>query len=151
MKRLTALARYLLHKTHSPRELFEVFTDRGTTELLLNDRGNGLELGRIQYTGIITIENYPYDAYALLAHVITWLADNDPERQQLRLDELSFDIEMNNENTVNVELMIDFDEPLELIEDSAGTIELGGTRYRIEAVDIDIAKNLDQLERKKDD
>lgn len=151
MKRLTALARYLLHKTHSPRELFDVFTDRGKTELLLNDKGNGLELARIKYTGIITIENYPYDAYALLAYVVTWLADNDPERQQLRLEEPNFDVEINNENTVNIELMIDFDEPLELIKDAHGAIELRAERYRIEAVDIDIAKNLDHLERKKDD
>ena len=150
MKLLQGLSAHLLTKSRLKRENFHALADKGELFLSGKDLGNGIELARFKYDGVIQIERYPGDAFEIMAQVMGWLSDNDQEREHLELAEPEINIDLNDRKTADIELVVEFDEPIQLIPDPEGSITAYGQQWRVDSVPIDIAEDLDDMEGSTD-
>ncbi len=122
------------------------FMDRGVTIPSGKDLGNGVELGILKYDAVIQIDNYPDDAYLLLAFVEAWLQENDPDRENQGLADPEIDVDLNNKGDADVQFGIEFEESLQIVPDPDGPITYQGQPYKVADVPIDVAEKLDKME-----
>jgi len=147
MKQLSALATYILTLPGITRDQVEAFTDRGKLNPIGKDLGHGLQVGRFRYDAVISIDNCPADsAELLLSGLIIWLSVNDPERESLELSEPDVDVTPLGEQTVFVEISVEFDEALVIVPDPEGPIEYDGRKWRVDDAGVNVAENLAGLE-----
>ncbi|MCP3945182.1 MAG: phage tail protein [Desulfobacteraceae bacterium] len=147
MKKLSALARHLLSLPGVKRDNVEAFADLGKLSLCATDLGQGFEIGKFRYDAIFSIERFPADqANRLLAVLAVWIAENDPERDLLNLNDPDVDVTLEDEQTVFVEISIKFEESLSIVPDPDGPITWEGQQWRVDDVPIDVAGAVDKLE-----
>lgn len=150
MKLLQALSTHLLKASRLKRENFYTFADKGELTATGKDLGNGIELARIKYDAVINIERYPGDAFEIMALAMGWLSEHDTERGDLELADPEINVELNDRKTADIELVVEFDEPIQLIPDPQGAITAYGQRWRVDTVPVDVAEDLEDMESSTD-
>lgn len=156
MRKIAALVESLLAASGLPREQCSAFADQG--QLLLTGRDMGpvflpgadgvpvprrqLEIGIWKYEAVINLERYPFDGPTLLALTLAWLAEHDPDRREQDLKDPELTITLNDADTSDVEISIDFEEPLAVVEDPAGAIVFDGLCWSLAPVVITPAEEL---------
>ena len=150
MKLLQGLASYLLKQSRLNRENFHALADKGELFLSGKDLGNGIELARFKYDAVIQIERYPGDAFEIMALVMGWLSENDNEREFLELADPEINVDLNDRKTADIELVVEFDEPIQLIPDPQGAIRAYDQNWRVDTVPIDVADDLNDMEGSTD-
>ena len=143
MNRLQSLSKFLLDNTSLKREQIHSYADNGELRPVFEDRGNGFVVGRYKYDAVFELERFKGEAFELLALINCWLDENDDERKELELADPEINVELNDRQTCDIELVIEFDEPVSIVEDAKGIIPFRGQRYRVEAVPVDVAETFD--------
>ena len=95
-----------------------------------NETTEGSHFANLRYQGVIYIERLPESSLALLA-ILTkaWLDDNDDVRDTYKLDKPSFDVAPLGDRLVDILVTIDFIDPVYLVEDPDGNIEINNKTY----------------------
>lgn len=147
MRMLQALTRHLIERAGLRRERMGSFVDEGELDLLAGeDLGHGVTLGRMKYTGTISIENFRGDAHLLSLIVMGWLNDNDPNREMNGCSQPEMDVEDNFDESFEVQIAVQFDEPLQMVPDPDGPITFNGQNWRVAEVPIDVAEDLQNFD-----
>lgn len=147
MKKLMALSKYLLEFTGLPRENFSAWADIGrpapTGRHLGFLQGEGglasreqLQICLWQYDAVIGIERYPGDGSLLVAAVMAWLQDCDPEREYQAVGDPQIDISLNDYSSSDVDIAVAFEEPLVAVEDESGPLVFQGKKWRLAEPEI---------------
>ena len=150
MRKLTAISKHLQQVTGMQRERFFAFADQGTLLPTGRNLGNGVEVGIFKYDAVIQIERYPGDAYHLLAVIAAWLADNDPDRDDAGLVDPDIDISLNDDETADVDLSIEFEERIEIVPQDGGVIAFNGRSWAVVDVPVDVAEAVDDMDGEAD-
>jgi len=150
MKMLKALTK-ALQDAGAFRDSDYSAVDQGAYILTGKDLGIGIEIARLKYDALIRIDNLPdRDAYALLAFIPAWLAEKDPGREAVGLSDPDIDVSLNGDGTSDVELVIEFEEGLQLVPDDAGPIRFDGRMWAVADVPIDVAEGVDKVAKQED-
>jgi hypothetical protein len=148
MEKLKQLAKHIESLPGIARDQMEAFADLGKLVPTGRDLGNGLEVGRFRYDAVISIERCPARIAALLlSSLLVWLAVNDPDRELHELADPDIDVTLEDEQTVFVQLTVEFNEALAIVEDPAGLIAYDGRQWSVAEVPIDVAEILDSMEK----
>lgn len=156
MRKIVALVEHLLAASGLRREQCNAFADQGQLLPTGRDMGpvfvpdvNGvpvprrqLEIGIWKYEAVINLERYPFDGPTLLALVLAWLAEHDQDRQDQELKDPELTITLNDADSSDVEISLDFEEALAVVEDPAGPISFEGVRWALAPVVITPAEEL---------
>ncbi len=147
MKLLQGLSKHIRSLPGIGRDQMQSFVDLGKLNPSGKDLGHGLEVGRFRYDAVIDIERCPARiAPLLLAGVMVWLGENDPDREELELDDPDVDVTLEGEQHVFVQITVVFDEALTIIEDPDGLISYDDKTWTVADVPVDVAEELDKLE-----
>ncbi|WP_300674099.1 phage tail protein [Desulfoluna sp.] len=147
MKKLSALAAHLLALPGITRDQMTAFADQGKLSLTGKDLGHGLEVGRFRYDAVISIDRCPSSiAELLLSFLVVWLAKNDVERFVQGLADPDVDVSLSDDNTVDVEISVEFDEALVIVPDPEGPLAFEGAQWRVDDAGINVAESLAGLE-----
>lgn len=148
MQKLGQLSAHLESLAGISRDQMESFVDLGKLRPTGKDLGQGLEVGRFRYDAVIAIERCPsIIAFTLITSLLLWLDENDPERERYGLEDPDIDVTVEDEQTVFVQLSVEFDESLFIVPDPEGDIAYAGQTWRIADVPIDVAEVLDSMEK----
>ena len=150
MRLLQSLSQHLMTTTGLPRENFESFAERGELHPLFIDHGQGIQVARFRYDGVINIESYSGDGMTLLALVTSWLSEHDGERHDIELPDPEVNVQLNDRHTADVDITIVFDEPVNLVRDDNGPVMYDGVRWSVAESPVDVAEDLDGFEGDSD-
>ena len=115
-------------------------------EAVCKDQGTGLLLFRQEYDAVISIERFPHTRHPvefLFAQVITWLMENDSEREDQHLGQPSVESDILDANLADLDITIPFAEDVQAIPDENGPIVINGQKYRLANYEIDYAETGD--------
>jgi len=105
----------------------ESFADLGRLTTTGQDLGKGFEIDRFKYDAVIDIHRCPAKvASLLLATLLVWLAENDPDRETNGLDAPEVDVTIEDEQTVFVQITVEFKESIYIVQDPEGPISWNG-------------------------
>ncbi|SHO57886.1 phage tail protein [Vibrio quintilis] len=117
-----------------------------TLRLNSKNMGRGMDLLIMRYTAEFYCDRYPYqkhDPAVLFANVGAWLMDNDRERDDHEpLADPDVDVVIEDEQSAEIILTVEFEEPIRVVEAADGPIYWRGKRWRIEAYEIWVAENI---------
>lgn len=160
MRKLSALVHSLLLASGLQREQATAFADEGSLQITGRDLGlvhepDGttraqIEVGIWRYEGVIQLERYPFDGPTLLAHVLAWLAEHDAERPHQNVNDPSLTIHLNDADTCDVELSVEFEEALVVREAPDGPIVYLGRRWVMALPEITPAQAITAMEGRID-
>jgi len=140
MKKMQALTAFLVETLNIPREHLSVWADRIRKTPVSKDLGHGVEIARLRYDMVFQVERLPEsDSHDFLALVMAWLCDHDAEREDQALVDPEVTVLLNDEDTADVDLSVEFDEGLQIVPDENGTIPYQGKKWRVADVPIDVA------------
>ncbi|BCT49780.1 hypothetical protein RVB2_06030 [Pseudomonas aeruginosa] len=139
MDKLRALTAYLIDRQLVPAEQLDSFAEQVSLTLVWKPEREGLRLGAMRYRAVIILERLADHPGRLMALVGSWLENNDPDRDGL--PDPVFDVEQMDPDLADVELSVEFVEPLHLAEDPAGEIEAFGQRWAFVPFDLWIAEH----------
>lgn len=143
MKKLSALTAHLVALPGITRDQMEAFADQGKLIPTGRDLGNGLEVGRFRYDAVISMERCPSVlAEQLLSTLLIWLAVNDPDRDLMGLADPEVDVSLSDEQAVDVQISVEFDEALTIVPDPDGPVAYDGRMWRVADVVPDVAASL---------
>jgi len=114
-----------------------------------NNMGHYVELCTLHYQCTILIERYTGDARLITAWLASWLDDHDPDRDQQQMPDPEIDIEALDASGTqwDVDISIEFTEPVMVVEGSNGNIHWQGQRWNlIDEPLVDVARNVDEVE-----
>jgi len=120
--------------------------EMGSVSLRLNPKnmGNGFDLMTQQYVAEFLFDKFPYnqlDPAILFANVGAWLMDNDSSREDSdELGDPEIEIVIEDERSAEVLITIEFEEPVKIIEDTAGPVYFQNKRWRIQEYDVYVAE-----------
>ncbi|WP_273646844.1 phage tail protein, partial [Pseudomonas aeruginosa] len=115
------------------------FDEQVNLALVWKPEERGLRLGDMRYRAVIILERLADHPARLMALVGSWLENNDPDRDGL--PDPVFDVEQMDRDLADVELAVEFVEPVHLAVDSAGEIEAFGRRWAFVPFDLWIAEH----------
>lgn len=146
MRKLQALVAFLCQQTGIRREQVHAFVDQGVNRPTGKDLGHGVEIGRFRYDAVLQCERVPVEcSELLLSLIISWLSDNDPERESFELSDPDVDVTINDMRTCDVDITVEFDEGLQIVPDPTGSIPFNGMMWRVANVPVDVAEALDDF------
>ncbi|KAF1074521.1 phage tail protein [Halodesulfovibrio sp. MK-HDV] len=148
MKKLTALTSFLLQAANLTKEQVLSVADRGETIPTGRDLGHGVELGVFKYDALIQVEAFNGSSSELLLLVMSWLHDHDKDRDHVGLADPEVDASLNDDFTADVDLAIEFEEPLQMVPDEQGPILFNGRKWRVADVPVDVAEELAGMDGK---
>ena len=111
--------------------------------------GQGMTLLQTKYMAIVDIEGWPHGkapVNLLFAHIVGWLADNDSLFVEGEPRQLSITPTIIDDHTADLELAVEFVEQVTVVEHPEGVITAFGKRWNLDAVSIDVAESLGQLD-----
>jgi len=145
---MSALARHIEALPGISRDRMDAFADLGKLVPTGRNLGEGFEIGRFKYDAVIDIDRCPAAiAPLLLAYLIVWLADNDPGRDKLGLEDPDVDVTLEDEQTVYVQITVEFNEALTIVPDAAGQISWDGQTWSVDDVPVNVATTLSKIGR----
>lgn len=140
MDKLRALTRDLVDRFMVPSEQFDSWAEQVTLTLMWKPTEQGLHMGDMRYRAVIVLERFADNPARLMALVGSWLENNDPDRENDDLAPPTFEIDQLDPDLADVELQLDFIEPLHLAESATGEIEAFGKRWDFVPFDLWIAE-----------
>ena len=151
MKMLQALSLHLLDNTKLKRENIHSTADNGQLIISGQDMGHGYEVCRFKYDAVIELERFKGDARDITALVAGWLIDHDHDRETLNLADPEINATLNDGNTADVDITVEFSESIQIVEDDKGSIVAWGKRWRVQDVPVDVATDLINLQGASDE
>ncbi|EMP4331580.1 TPA: phage tail protein [Pseudomonas aeruginosa] len=139
MDKLRALTAYLIDRQLVPAEQLDSFAEQVSLTLVWKPEREGLRLGAMRYRAVIILERLADHPGRLMALVGSWLENNDQDRDGL--PDPVFDVEQMDPDLADVELSVEFVEPLHLAVDPAGEIEAFGQRWAFVPFDLWVAEH----------
>ncbi|HEP8703738.1 TPA: phage tail protein [Pseudomonas aeruginosa] len=139
MDKLRALTTYLIERQLVPAEQLDSFAEQVSLTLVWKPEREGLRLGDMRYRAVIILERLADHPARLMALVGSWLENNDQDRDGL--PDPVFDVEQMDPDLADVELAVEFVEPVHLAEDPAGEIEAFGQRWAFVPFDLWVAEH----------
>ncbi|HCF3382817.1 TPA: phage tail protein [Pseudomonas aeruginosa] len=139
MDKLRALTAYLIDRQLVPAEQLDSFAEQVSLTLVWKPEREGLRLGAMRYRAVIILERLADHPGRLMALIGSWLENNDQDRDGL--PDPVFDVEQIDPDLADVELSVEFVEPLHLAEDPAGEIEAFGQRWAFVPFDLWVAEH----------
>lgn len=139
MIKLIALTEYLKARQVAPSEQIDSWADKVTLELFWKPDVDGLHMGDMRYTATIVIERSAGHPGRLMALLGSWLEVNDKERDELPAP--IFDVAMLDNDTADVDIILEFIEPQYLAEDPDGDIEAFGKTWAFVPFDLWVAEH----------
>lgn len=114
-------------------------------ELMLcpKNQGLGRDIGLISYSAVFSFERFPFkkiDPAMVIANVMAWLMDNDVHRDKFNLNDPSFDVESESDDTVVMSLELEFVEPLMVVEDADGLIYWDEKQWSLAPYEVWVAE-----------
>lgn len=140
MEKLRALTKYLIEHRVVVAEQLESCAEQVNLTLVWKPEELGLHMGDMRYRALIYLERFTENPARLMALLGTWLVNNDPDRHLDELPAPTFDIEQMDPDTSDVEITVEFIEPLHLTESADGEFEAFGTTWALEPFDLWIAE-----------
>ena len=107
--------------------------------------GLGLELGKMEYDAVFSIEEFPFkevNPMVVIATMMAWVMDNDPDRETFELGEPSYSVEPESDNTVTIEVSVPFIETITVVEDDKGEIKFRGKTYSLQPYEVWVADKI---------
>ena len=122
--------------------------EMGASELQLTTKnmGQGLNLLVMRYDAEFYWERFPFKKFGvatLYAMLGAWLMDYD-NRDEYDLADPEVDVTIEDENNAELLITVEFREPIMVVEDPDGLIELSGKTYKIAPYEIWVAENFEQ-------
>ncbi|HBO3372932.1 TPA: phage tail protein [Pseudomonas aeruginosa] len=139
MDKLRALTAYLIDRQLVPAEQLDSFAEQVSLTLVWKPEREGLRLGDMRYRAVIILERLADHPGRLMALVGSWLENNDQDRDGL--PDPVFDVEQMDPDLADVELAVEFVEPVHLAEDPAGEVEAFGQRWAFVPFDLWVAEH----------
>ena len=140
MEKLRALTKYLIEHRVVVAEQLESCAEQVNLTLIWKPEELGLHMGDMRYRAVIFLERLTENPARLMALLGTWLVNNDPDRHLDELPAPTFDIEQMDPDASDVEITVEFIEPLYLTESPDGEFEAFGTTWALEPFDLWIAE-----------
>lgn len=148
MKRLSALSEHILTLPGITRDRVDAFADLGKLIPTGQDLGEGFEVGWFKYDAVIEIDRCPAEiAEMMLASLLIWLGENDPDREERGLEDPDVDVTLEDEQTVHVQITVEFKEAITIIPDDDGQITWNGQTWSVEDIPINVATTLNKIGR----
>lgn len=100
---------------------------------------NGIELMQIQYDTTFYFDELPFkkiQPLALMAHIQSWLYEQDTTREEQDLANPEMTIELLDDNTAIVEFTLSFNESIYAIESETGDLMLNNKKYALGNIEI---------------
>ena len=141
MIKLKALTTYLIERRLVLSEQLDSWADQVNLELIWKPDVDGMRMGDMRYSATIALERFDDHPGRLMALVGSWLETNDPGRDRDELPAPKFDISMLDNDLADVDITLEFNEPLYLAEDPAGEIEAHGKTWAFVPFDLWIAEH----------
>ena len=141
MIKLKALTTYLLERRLVKPEQLDSWADQVNLDLIWKPDVDGMRMGDMRYSATIVLERFDDHPSRLMALVGSWLEANDPNRDRDELPAPKFDISMLDNDLADVDITLEFNEPLYLAEDPAGEIESHGKTWAFVPFDLWIAEH----------
>ncbi|ACP11059.1 phage tail protein [Vibrio cholerae] len=115
-------------------------------KLLPKHMGNGFNLMQQKYRAEFYFDRFPfkkYDPAVLFANVGAWILDHDLDRAESNgLRDPDIDVVLEDENSAEVLVIIEFEEDIKIIECENGGIKWRGKKWKIAEYEIWVAENL---------
>lgn len=140
MDKLRALTRDLVERFLVPSEQFDSWAEQVTLSLNWKPTEQGLHMGDMRYRAVIVIARFADSPARLMALLGSWLEVNDPNREDQPLTAPVIEIDQLTPDTADVELQLDFIEPLHLAETADGEIQAFGKRWAFVPFDLWVAE-----------
>lgn len=140
MHKLRALSRALADRFMVPSEQLDSWAEQVTLTLLWKPTEQGLHMGDMRYRAVIVIARFADNPGRLMALLGSWLEVNDPGREDSQLAAPVFEIDQITPDVADIELQLDFIEPLHLAESDRGEINAFGKRWAFVQFDLWIAE-----------
>jgi len=142
MDKLRTLTRDLVNRFMVPSEQFDSWAEQVTLSLKWKPSEQGLHMGDMRYRAVIMIARFADNPARLMALLGSWLEVNDPGREDDKLAEPIFEIDQLTPDVADIELQLDFIEPLHLAESGDGEIEAFGKRWAFVPFDLWVAEQV---------
>lgn len=140
MDKLRALTRALVERFLVPPEQFDSWAEQVTLTLDWKPTEQGLHMGDMRYRAVIVIARFADNAARLMALLGAWLEVNDPGREDKQLAAPVIEIDQLTPDVADIELQLDFIEPLHLAEADDGEIEAFGKLWAFVPYDLWVAE-----------
>lgn len=107
---------------------------------------DGIELAKMEYTGVIFVERIQKRKIGLLlCFIIAWLKTHDDTRQTFQLSEPKWTLtklmtRKGKAALANIEIYIEFVDPIFITPDETGAIDLHGSNYAFGQHTVDYAE-----------
>ncbi|QLG95758.1 phage tail protein [Pseudomonas yamanorum] len=140
MIKLRALTTYLVERRLVESEQLDSWPEQVSLELIWKPDLDGLHMADMRYRAEFSLERFTGNSGRLMALVGSWLETHDPDRHRHELPAPLFAIEPLDPDTFDVDLSLEFVEPLYLAEDPAGEIEAFGKTWSFVPFDLWVAE-----------
>lgn len=140
MNKLQALTAYLLERRLVAPEQLDSYIEQVDLTLVWKEDTNGLRMGDMRYRAVISFERFADNPARLMALVGSWLENHDQERSRHDLPAPAFHIEPLDNDTFDVELVLELLEPQYLAEDPEGEIVAFGKTWAFVPFDLWVAE-----------
>lgn len=140
MDKLRALTRDLVDRFLVPSEQLDSWAEQITLTLMWKPTEQGLHMGDMRYRAVIVIARFADNPGRLMALLGSWLEVNDPGREDDQLSSPVFEIDQITPDVADIELQLDFVEPLHLAESDDGEINAFNKRWAFVPFDLWVAE-----------
>lgn len=140
MDKLRALTRDLVDRFLVPSEQLDSWAEQITLTLMWKPTEQGLHMGDMRYRAVIVIARFADNPGRLMALLGSWLEVNDPGREDDQLSSPVFEIDQITPDVADIELQLDFIEPLHLAESDDGEINAFNKRWAFVPFDLWVAE-----------
>lgn len=103
----------------------------------------GLEIAQLDYEAVLFFDKLPFrtiNPYKLLALVQVWLNEHGECNRDFDSD---FNIEMIDDSTAELDITLQFSEPITAERDDTGDLVIDGERYRFDEIDVQTVDVID--------
>jgi len=141
MQKLEALKNYLITKSNLSVEAISAQVQSMVLKPQGSDEGNQVLLHTLCYQASLNLIGFPYEAQEIArlnAHLMTWLADQD-DRKELKDAFPSITLDLQDEQTANLEMSLAFEERVYISPNTMGEIEYGGKMWELGMAEMDLA------------
>jgi len=139
MNKLRALTQYLIGRQLVAAEQLDSFAEQVSLTLIWKPDHDGLHMADMRYRAVVLLERLADHPGRLMALLGSWLETHDQDRDGL--PEPTFDVEQLDPDLADVEITVEFIEPLYLTEDAQGEIEAFGKRWAFVPFDLWVAEH----------
>lgn len=140
MEKMRALTRHLVERHLAASDQIDSWAEQVQLTLVWKPGPHGLHMADMRYSAMISLNHFMALPGRLFALVGSWLENHDSGRERLELSAPTFDIEQLDADIANVDITLEFVEPLHLVQQDDGEIEAFGERWAFVPFDLWVAE-----------